>query len=505
MPYITFSKSYSASDDGSKLAGADIGQLQADIAQILNGGITDVNVSGTAAIAEAKLAFAATGGHSHNGTNSTLVSGGNLLRADITGCLPKYVSVDTVNAESGAIELNNIVYTRNVISSTINLSTDAHWVGGTNHRAISSTFYIYAYNDSGTTWNIKFSSTAPAFANCGTDTEGTKVFYASAGVWYRCIGTAVTNATGSGELSSASVAVYPVATIPASVEVFTSNGTWTKPSGATIVEVVCVGGGGGGATGATAVDANNPGGSGGGGGARTIRVFRASDLTATVAVTIGNGGAANTAGQNTTFGAYLSGGGGGAGIQSQGASCTTGVPGGGGGGPFTVGALAVHSTSVLGGGGAVAGQGGMGGAGGGGKLADVGGCAEYGGAGGGGGVKAAAGKAGGSSMFGGAGGGGGGGSVTTNGAAGGANGSFTEGGGGAAGVAGVGGVGDGGDGVISCGDGGGGGAGKDGTAYAGGNGGAWGGGGGGGGSTHDNSAGGTGGTGGKGGCIVYSW
>ena len=221
MPYITFSKSYSASDDGSKLAGADIGQLQADIAQILNGGITDVNISGTAAIAEAKLAFAATGGHSHNGTNSTLVSGGNLLRADITGCLPKYVSVDTVNAESGAIELNNIVYTRNAISSTINLSTDAHWVGGTNHRAISSTFYIYAYNDSGTTWNIKFSSTAPAFANCGTDTEGTKVFYASAGVWYRCIGTAVTNATGSGELSAASVIVYPTI-------VNTFMGTWVS-------------------------------------------------------------------------------------------------------------------------------------------------------------------------------------------------------------------------------------------------------------------------------------
>ena len=32
----------------------------------------------------------------------------------------------------------------------------------------------------------------------------------------------------------------------ADVQTFTGNGTWTKPAGCTLVEVVCIGGGGGG-------------------------------------------------------------------------------------------------------------------------------------------------------------------------------------------------------------------------------------------------------------------
>ena len=90
------------------------------------------------------------------------------------------------------------------------------------------------------------------------------------------------------------------------IEQFDVSGTWTKDPDATWVMVEAWGAGAGGAT-----QNGNCGGGSGGDYGRLI--FRAADLTSTVAVTIGAGGpgaasgsAGNgTAGGNTTFGAFV--------------------------------------------------------------------------------------------------------------------------------------------------------------------------------------------------------
>lgn len=119
--------------------------------------------------------------------------------------------------------------------------------------------------------------------------------------------------------------------------VFTSNGTWTKPSGLKAAYVFCVGGGGGGGSGArNAAGTNRFGGGGGAGGGTSWQYFAADQLGATVAVTVGLGGtggagvtadntngAGGTNGGLTSFGTLilaLGGGGGGGGTTAAGGS-----------------------------------------------------------------------------------------------------------------------------------------------------------------------------------------
>lgn len=199
---------------------------------------------------------------------------------------------------------------------------------------------------------------------------------------------------------------------------FNVSGTWTKPTGlsadAILLVQVWAGGGGGG---------NNNGGGvggGGGGGAYNFAYLRAGDLTSSVAVTVGAGGAVVNAGGNSSFGSYCSAFGGGRG----GTSVANGSNGGGGGGG---GITSAGNAGGDGPGGSVNGSGGNGGGpsgnslianpglgtspgtgnyGGGGGNGLEGGDSIWGGGGGGGGAVGGVTANGGSSAWGGGGGGG---------------------------------------------------------------------------------------------------
>lgn len=60
MGYISWTKSWSATDDGTIFTGTHLSNLQSDITNIINGGITNTNISATAAIAYSKLALTGT-------------------------------------------------------------------------------------------------------------------------------------------------------------------------------------------------------------------------------------------------------------------------------------------------------------------------------------------------------------------------------------------------------------------------------------------------------------
>ena len=125
-------------------------------------------------------------------------------------------------------------------------------------------------------------------------------------------------------------------------QTFTGNGTWTKPTGITansrtLIRVWGGGGSGGGAEGRAAANDRVGGGGGGGGGFREV-TLATSSLGATETVTIaaattgGSGGSTadgsnGTAGNNTTFGSWVTGYGGG---RGSGGTGTTSTGGGGG-------------------------------------------------------------------------------------------------------------------------------------------------------------------------------
>lgn len=250
-------------------------------------------------------------------------------------------------------------------------------------------------------------------------------------------------------ITNAAGAITINATVPATdVQIFTANGTWTKPTGSPLwTEVIVVGSGGGGGSGERATTATTRvGGGGGGAGAVVLGSFRTSDLGATETVTVGvggTGGAAQTvndtagnAGTNgavSSFGTWLTAGGGGFGAGGTGSASVSG--GGGGGSIGNASGATGGSPSVTADTNGIGGQGTSG-------TTNAGDNAEYGGASGGnGGAGTATGGAGGSAIFS-AGGGGGGGGIdggvgTASGGDGGTTQSYTAGGGGAGGAAGV--------------------------------------------------------------------
>ena len=126
--------------------------------------------------------------------------------------------------------------------------------------------------------------------------------------------------------------------------VVTSTSTYTPTSGTKFFKVYCVGGGGGGGGSQCLDTSSSTGGGGGGAGGMAIRIYDATEMGATAAISIGSGGSGvngetsqkGTDGGATTFnpvgtGTTLTGNGGIGGYSDKAGTYNVGGPGGDGG------------------------------------------------------------------------------------------------------------------------------------------------------------------------------
>ena len=192
MGNITWTKSWSASDNGTVFGGADLQNIQGDITTVINGGITNSNVNASAAIAESKIAFDTTSGHDHDGSNSKSVAA--TAKHFRKGLILSGDDDTNVVVSPGTADIGGTLISKATASGDLAIATGTNWVHGS--ATVSSWCYVYIYNNSGAI-GYKFSDEAPDLSDEDDAVVETPFRYQLyGGVYYRCIGCVFIDADG---------------------------------------------------------------------------------------------------------------------------------------------------------------------------------------------------------------------------------------------------------------------------------------------------------------------
>jgi len=191
MGYIQWTKSWSASDNGTIFGGSDLQNLQNDITTVINGGLTNSNVDSGAAIEESKIAFDTSAGHDHDGSNSKAISG---FRHSMYGLELVYKDAATITVKPGKCDIGGSTATISA-DTDIDLGTGGNWIDGDSE---GTSELIYVYIDSSN--NLRLSNSAPDIDwTDDADVDDIKRYHedsASADDYYRCIGAMYNDSSG---------------------------------------------------------------------------------------------------------------------------------------------------------------------------------------------------------------------------------------------------------------------------------------------------------------------
>ena len=103
----------------------------------------------------------------------------------------------TMHVEPGQIAIGQTLYTNTSDTSSYSTATAANWIDGVAPTMANLKFYVYAYNNSGTTYDVKYSTVDPVNSDTSSGTSGTLRYYTTGGVTYRAIGWVSADSTGA--------------------------------------------------------------------------------------------------------------------------------------------------------------------------------------------------------------------------------------------------------------------------------------------------------------------
>lgn len=119
-------------------------------------------------------------------------------------------STTTMHAEPGQLAIGTTAYTNLSDTSSKSTGTLGNWIEGSVPTLANLKFYVYAYNNSGSSFDIKYSSADPVYSDTSSNTGGTLQYYTSGGTNYRAL--AWVSADSSGLIQSSGYSNFPSAT-----------------------------------------------------------------------------------------------------------------------------------------------------------------------------------------------------------------------------------------------------------------------------------------------------
>ena len=200
MSLINWTKSYRTSDQFFQFGGADLGNIQTDITNVVNGSLDNLNVSSIANINESKIAFDTSSGHNHDGNNSRLTSAFSGI-IDSEG--REGLNVTRTDNNTFSVGAGSIVINQTILTNTATTSVDND--GGTGHGTADdadSFVYVYCFDNSGSL-GFLVSHLAPNLVDYDQNDIGTVFRYRCIGsTIYRCLGGAYNDSSQNLQVDS---------------------------------------------------------------------------------------------------------------------------------------------------------------------------------------------------------------------------------------------------------------------------------------------------------------
>lgn len=159
--------------------------MQNDITTVVNGAITNTNISASAAIVESKITFDTSAGHTHNGTDARYI----LVKHYRKGCLLKSgtTAATDIKVTPGVVDIGGKLL---ISTADINISVATGGNYGAGSEPADGPVYVYGYDNSGAL-GIKLSTEPPDLSDSSDNTAEFPLRYQLySTVYYRLLGIA---------------------------------------------------------------------------------------------------------------------------------------------------------------------------------------------------------------------------------------------------------------------------------------------------------------------------